>query len=874
MNDARSKTIYFSAVLALLLLAVAGCTPKPTAAPEKLEVCSEGLRTVPAVFTQRSMTGMSAPMIDPDVAATAECIDATSTRHLAEIEARTTRAHYGYSWDLDHLLAGRANLAEAKTKLDETLARMYGAKVERSRRGIDLRPFAAVALFDYARSVREAVDGRLHTRVEALRDSPFCAGDIIESRMLWRYFEASLRARGGNRDAEAEAARELRAIAIQTACLGDQQLFDLDTALTTAWNELESRVSRPLLETIEPMVFQVRLIVFDATKHFGESAPGYQWLATREALRKKVRDAALYPLHEVLWFYDRRTAGLAAIKTQCRDGGSGARCLNVAVFTETLLRPPAYGMGECSFLEMVEGGIRNVGGAPSYTCTGGACGTPTRDGRIADTKLGGTFAAAMRAAGEGYALPGRKEKTPFGVSVDAVRGLLCGGKSGGGFGGRDGSAGMGAAGMGAAGATLACVIGNKAERTAALVPGMACIARYVQATSPLNANFEQMKAQAYGGVPRGCGIADDAKSEEETKKEEEKKTPEDKKKEEEAKKKADEETKKKEEENKKKVDEITKKVQEAAKKLANEIKNDPKKRQEIKDAAAKEGITVTDADIDKALDKLSKATAEYLVAKYNKVLAGATDLDGNIEIDIIGWEIGNSAAQRNTLMHEFIHSVVSGYWKDRWDKEINNQPGADPKLFKDVREATDTRIHNNSSKTDKKRCARDDSTCNDRCNGMARQTQQAVACLDKVLNPQTVPPTPDDLVTDPVEPEGIRGSHIAKCFEDAPEIAGTLAAKQCAAVRCANGNAGYTRNGCCQAGGLVQETGMGGRQSNICQVARCEASYAGNVGSSAQAGRQFDASDLSACGCGGSYAAPPGGGGISPPNELPFPPGR
>src|SRR5262249_20369997 len=153
---------------------------------------------------------------------------------------------------------------------------------------------------------------------------------------------------------------------------------------------------------------------------------------------------------------------------------------------------------------------------------------------------------------------------------------------------------------------------------------------------------------------------------------------------------------------------------------------------------------------DKALDKLANASADYLVQLTGKGdLGGITDLDGNITIDIVMWQVlGNgrdgTSAQNDVLDHEFVHSATSRYWKNEWDTKYNNKPGMDAEEFKRRREGADTRIHNSSgSKT--KRCVQGDASCTDSCNGMARQTQQAVACLDKVLNPETIPPTLDDL---------------------------------------------------------------------------------------------------------------------------------
>jgi len=157
----------------------------------------------------------------------------------------------------------------------------------------------------------------------------------------------------------------------------------------------------------------------------------------------------------------------------------------------------------------------------------------------------------------------------------------------------------------------------------------------------------------------------------------------------------------------------------------------------------------------------------------------------------------------------------------------------------------------------------EDPSCSNACNGMSRQTQQALACLDSSLNPQTIPPQLQDLVTDPIEPQGAHGAQLLSCFEDRPDVAGVVAVRQCGAVRCANAAQGASTAGCCVAGGALETTGIDSRRNSICPLVLCTADANG-------AGATFG--DASMCGCSGGYGGPSGGTPPAPPTESPFPP--
>lgn len=867
-----------TALLASLLLVA--CLPLPTPPPPApLTLCDAKLETVPKVFEVPLRAMLEGPQLDGVQLARAECIDATATRHLREVAAREAAAGRKVA---DYAVAGffarrsarveaqaanaaveRAwlDLADARDELSRTINALYAAPVKSSQRGIDLLPLTALVLFDYARLTREHLGKPVHTLVRRLTDQPFCAGDLVMDRLLWRYFEAALRVQRDGTAAEAEAALALRQIAIQTSCLGERQLFEFDAALSDAARELTGRLDAANLGAVgdaaAPFILQVRLLILDADKHLGGDSPGLLWFLQQDSLRRQMRTQALRPLEQVLWLYDRRSAALAALKTHCTSGTLGTACINLSVFLDSLTRPVAFGFGECSMLEMVEGGVRSIGGVPAYTCTPGVCGTPTSEGRMPMTGLAQSFNTAF-GRGSGYQLPTLPGTTPFGVELPDARKNLCG--NAGGFGGRNGGAGDGGPGMGPGGDKLACVLGERAARTAALIPGMACISRFVAATSPLAPPNESMQATAYAGIPRGCEIGDPAGGDGGTSGNtadgmnpmdpmgadagtaDGKKTAAD--------------------------------LQKQAKDLAAEIKKDPAKmadlKKAIKDAS---GVDVTDKQITDALNRLAngEVTTSPIIID-GKIANAATDADGNITFYLGKMNDRSDADNRQTMLHELVHSVMNVANEQRHAnliliKSLEDTPSSrkTAQEYRDKIEKDDEQIRKHWKLTNgsNKRCVQDDVNCNNSCNGMSKQTQQALACLADALNPQTVPPRPADLVTDPIEPTSSSGQ-FTKCFDDGLDIGGVVAARQCSAVRCANDQLGMKSGQCCQTGGALNSGGLGAQQREICTQVRCEASV--GMAGAATGG------DLGLCGCGGGAGLPPGTPPPMPPNEGPFPP--
>lgn len=818
---------------------------------ERIGGCDADLLRSVDELTFEARKGLSSPdgpkeLERAAVMASADCVDASMARRLPERGVALSALSRSDFESLPRLEAQADEIASARARLDSLLGALYPRIDSVAKPGLDLLGAVDVALFDYARLVREEVGRPLHTRVARLQDNPACAGDLLSDRVLVDYFRAATRA-SGDREAAAQAAASLWRFARQLSCLGEAQLFDLDAGLSAAWDRLEIRLAEStgpaLTSAVLPFILQVRLLVLDATKHLGSNSPGYRWLVEQEDLRRRIRDEALMPLEDHLWLYDRRSGAVAALRTQCDDGGSGRSCMSLSVLFDTLASPEAYGFGECSLLEMVEAGVRTLHGAPAYTCTPGVCGTPG-DGRIADARLGASFTEAFFGGGP-FSLPTHKPTSAFGVQVEQLQASLCG-ANGGGWGGKDGSAGMGASGMGPAGDALACVVGLKAQETANLVPGLVCLGRYVQATNPLNQSFESMAAVTFAGVPEGCALSEEAKSDDDKKKEEEKAA---------ADKAAKDEAKKKQ---------VEEELKKAVKQEAERLKTDQKARQALKDAAAQQGVTLTDADIDKAITALENATVGSipLDAKGN-VVFGTTDLNGNITIDVLGWILTGATSgdkgQRDNLLHEFVHSALSGYWNGRWNAEIVGQVGADSKLFKDIREAKDTTVSNSWRGGKGQRCAREGGGCSDRCNGLSVQIKEALSCLADAFDPPKATPRPIDLVTDPVEPTGSGSDRFAACLPGDASLEAVVTARACGAVLCANQDAGYAGGGCCQAGGFLSSTGMADRNRELCQVARCEP----GVGMS---------SGLDTCGC-GSPGAGYGTGGPGDTSEgFPFPP--
>ena len=209
------------------------------------------------------------------------------------------------------------------------------------------------------------------TRVSEFVEDAACQKDLIAERILWRYFEALLMARD-DITAQAAAVRQLGTIAAQTVCLGSQQLYHYDLALTLAWYRLENRLKRQgldrFLDELAGLVLQPRLLVLDATKHYGSQSPSHLWLRDLRSLRYAPAEQRIWPIDERLWLYDRRAGNLVALDAACRQGGTGTDCINLAVLLESLATPLHLGFGECSALEMLEAGVRDVRGVPSCGC--------------------------------------------------------------------------------------------------------------------------------------------------------------------------------------------------------------------------------------------------------------------------------------------------------------------------------------------------------------------------------------------------------------------------------------------------------------------------------------------------------------------------
>ncbi len=872
----QSRVTLPRTLLGLTALMLFGCDRAPPSAPvSQLPLCDASLDKVPKIFVQPLLENLSGPQLDGAKLARAECIDATATRHLAEVAAReaaTARkvADYATAGFFARRRALRVaqesnaamerawmDLGDARGELSTTIDSLYATKVDTSARGIDLQHLTALALFDFARLTREHLGKHTHTVVRKLADTPFCAGDLIADRLLWRYFEAAVRARREGTPAEAEAVLALRAIALQSSCLGERQLFEYDQALSDAARELATRLAAARLDAVAaaaaPFLWQVRLLILDADKHLGAYSPGFLWWLEQEPLRQRLRDKAIRPLEQVLWLYDRRSAAVAAVKTHCKSGTLGSTCINLSVFADSLTRPAALGFGECSFLEMIEGGVRSIRGVPTYTCTPGVCGTPTSAGRMPMTTLAQSFPTAFSRS-PGYQLPNIGAITPFGVDLAMARKDLC--SDGAGFGGRNGSAGDSGPGMGPGGDKLACVVGESAGRTAALIPGMACISRYVSATSPLRAPNEIMRETSYAGIPRGCELGDETQSDGGTTNSDPMNpmsgtdggTDKDK---------------------KKSADDLKKQ----AKDLAEELKKNPAKMEELKKAIKDTtGVDVTDTQINDALNNLANASVTTTPIVVDGQLANAaTDINGQITLYLGTMNGRSDADNRDTLLHELVHAVVN-LASDQRRSSWSLLPESTPEAAKEYRQAVekqDADIRKKWSVTGgkNKRCVAEDLACTNRCNGMNQQTQQALACLNTALNPTTIPPRPEDLVTDPIEPTTANNSQFTKCFDDGADIGAVVVARQCSAVHCANAAYGLKGNQCCQPQGTLDTADIGAQQREMCTIVRCEAS----IGQFAAGGGM---GNFGQCGCGGGTGAPPGMPPLKVPMEGPFPPPR
>ena len=221
----------------------------------------------------------------------------------------------------------------------------------------------------------------------------------------------------------ANAARNLAEIAALTVCMGSRQLY-----------------------------------LYDVTKRFGNDSPGYLWFRSTSNLRMREANQRVWPVDERLWLYDRRWGHLVAFDTAFRDGGAGADCINLSVFLDSMATGINLGFGECSGVDMLEGGLRDLRGGPAYTCISSLCGTPFA-GTIAGTELGQSFANAAVSVRTKFALSRAigGNMTPFGIDVNEARSQLC--NAGGLGGGSDHNlCGASAGGMGIGNATMACLL--------------------------------------------------------------------------------------------------------------------------------------------------------------------------------------------------------------------------------------------------------------------------------------------------------------------------------------------------------------------------------------------------------------------------------
>ncbi|MDP9366730.1 MAG: hypothetical protein M3Q03_00395 [Chloroflexota bacterium] len=677
---------------------------------------------------------------------------------------------------------------------------LYVAVQQTNGGDLDHRGAVAVALFDFARLVRESYPGSAHSAVPELVDEPFCEGDVILDRVLWRYFQAVLLSREGDADRHAASFRILADLARQSACLGTRQLFDLDLALSVAWIRLTDRLNERSLSLLEswlaPVVLQVRLVVYDATKHLGLESPGFHWLKSQVALRDALARRPVWPVDQRLWVYDRRAAAIVAVRTTCDDGGVGSDCINPAVLVDSLITPHYMGLGECSLLEMLEAGVRDVNGAPGYTCSPGLCATPI-GGFIPDTELAGSFLAMDESLMHRVALPHEEGvaatpfglATPFGIGMAEARASICGagglGGLGGGLGG-GGICGAGAGGIGRANATIACLMQVHQSPVTELHETMSCVGRTMGSCPSVDAPLhEAMNPIQYGGVP-GCQLAQDGGTDAGT-------------------------------------DSAAADIKQQAQERADEYQQNPAAQETVSSAIeSATGVRPTDAQYQQALQKLSEAKPVSSVA--GGTANAATDDDGNIIVDASDWNTRSEESQNRTLDHEFIHSVVNIMAKEGSIAPTTEEE--DQEIMRRTGIPLDANL----------RCAQDSPECGNQCGGMSEQMRQAMACM--APEPELAPREPEPI--DPL-PDDVGGSEWATCLESGNQEL-TVANRLCSQVLCADPSAGYVSGtgACCQPGGISPEQGRPDHQGAICGFVLCAATI-GRV-------------DLGVCGCGGSFA--------------------
>jgi hypothetical protein len=223
-------------------------------------------------------------------------------------------------------------------------------------------------------AVRRGAGPRLHTTVSGLEADRGCAGDILEDRLVYAYFDAVAVAPvsfGNSNDAFVI----LDNVARQVACLGAAQLAELENALYAGSifvaGDLETHGLATLMPIFARLLAPLQVIVLDARKHRGVHAKSWQWFDRYSTTLADAVNRAGWATGD-LYVWDRLHGGLQGIPS-CANGRSGSRCVDVRRFLDSLRDPRALGYGDCAFAWMIANGLQPMAGQDLYLCPAMVC---------------------------------------------------------------------------------------------------------------------------------------------------------------------------------------------------------------------------------------------------------------------------------------------------------------------------------------------------------------------------------------------------------------------------------------------------------------------------------------------------------------------
>ena len=278
--------------------------------------------------------------------------------------------------------------------------------------------------------LRRRLGPHLHTKVPGLTEDPGCMGDWVADRLVYQYGSAASHPiRTETSDGLDAGVVALGEMATQIACVGAQQLAQLERAMTEGFESVSDRLNahglQDLISSYTTLVAPMQVLLLDARKHRGESSEAWQWFAAYGDFVDEVVGLAGWPTKELL-LWDRRRGSLVGIPA-CTSGSITAECVDLRLFLETLQDPRALGLGGCAFAGMVSKPPQEVDEDPRYTCPAFPCQEDSR------TSSSGPFTGSER--GSSTLQVGDRVLSETGGSNQGAIGTMASGSGGGGISG-------------------------------------------------------------------------------------------------------------------------------------------------------------------------------------------------------------------------------------------------------------------------------------------------------------------------------------------------------------------------------------------------------------------------------------------------------